>query len=487
MDAHRQEGGQALGVVVVRRRSPRLCSSMMRLLLILGAAHCALLPSRYMVHHASQRRLRSHGCSACAGSSDEDELLRRRMEKIEQKEKLAEAESISLLQSRLADIASGDEQERALYAKGCGALPVVCMDAMVPRQRFEIDTDDPTLCRLLRDIGLGGIFVMLSLNPKQRKCRRSGVVVRVVLCDALRERDGTPTAVRASLVGRRRVRVLGASEGLETRIGRFRRGYDDYTSDPALGWGFERFVNRPSAQAEQSASGAAAAAASGDVWMTSGGAAAAFGKSSATEPSEPSLTLVEVLYDEDEAALYEAGSACEQLKDTSAALPPTTPPTPAPTPPAPTPPTPAPTPPTPPASTAASPPPTTIGEIEADAARLAASLDRWLELARDVRTYDNTDVVASARAEAGKPGLRIDPAVLLDRVVDDIGPQPPTSSPTALALWGAALINPLPALGVSPECRGSVLEAGCAADRLTIVQRAVNRSIANLEGEVPLG
>lgn len=397
------------------------------------------------------------------------------MEKIEQKEKLAEAESISLLQSRLADIASGDEQERALYAKGCGALPVVCMDAMVPRQRFEIDTDDPTLCQLLRDIGLGGIFVMLSLNPKQRKCRRSGVVVRVVLCDALRERDGTPTAVRASLVGRRRVRVLGASEGLETRIGRFRRGYDDYTSDPALGWGFERFVNRPSAQAEQSASGAAAAAASGDVWMTSGGAAAAFGKSSATEPSEPSLTLVEVLYDEDEAALYEAGSACEQLKDASAALP-TPPPTP-------TPPTPTPT---PPGSTAASPPPTTISEIEADAARLAASLDHWLELARDVRTYDNTDVVASARAEAGKPGLRVDPAVLLDRVVDDIGPQPPTSSPTALALWGAALINPLPALGVSPECRGAVLEAERAADRIKIVQRAVDRAIGNLEGNLPL-
>ena len=55
-----------------------------------------------------------------------------------------------------------------------------------------------------------------------------------------------------------------------------------------------------------------------------------------------------------------------------------------------------------------------------------------------------------------------------------------------IPLWGGALINPLPSLGVSTEVRGAVLEAQGAAERVALVQRAVSRSIANLEGRRPL-
>ena len=100
-------------------------------------------------------------------------------------------------------------------------------------------------------------------------------------------------------------------------------------------------------------------------------------------------------------------------------------------------------------------------------------------------SYDNVDVVATARVMKGQPGLRIDPAALIRNVLKDLGEQP-TDDPTALALWGAALVNPLPALGVAPEIRGRVLEAPNAMRRLQILEWGVKRSIGNLEGTAPL-
>eukprot|EP00965_Chrysotila_dentata_P216546 6189440-Pleurochrysis_carterae.AAC.2 len=70
--------------------------------------------------------------------------------------------------------------------------------------------------------------------------------------------------------------------------------------------------------------------------------------------------------------------------------------------------------------------------------------------------------------------------------MSDIGPMPPVTAPTALALWGAALINPLPPLGVAPEVRATVLSAPDAHARLRCLERALRRSIANLEGRLPL-
>ena len=391
-----------------------------------------------MAHASAETAYRIVNVRACADYDDDDELLRKRLEDLTKREEAEQAQQMAQLQRRMGNINTGDAQERALYAAGVGNLPVICLDALVPRQRMELDTDDPTFCRLLRDTGLGGLLVLTSLNPAQRKVRRSGVIVRVALVDADQEREGVPTAVRASLVGRRRVRIIGPAEGLSLRVGRMRRGYDDYTSDPALGWGVERFVNRPQAAGSELAEAV-------EQGLDQGSAAS--GSSDASmQHTVWSSTRVTVLSDADEAELYEAGSACAYF-----AQPPEQPP-----------------------------------ELQASAAQLAASLARWLELARNKATYDDIRVTCGARAQHGAPGLCLDPDVLFERLLEDLGPQPSPTSPTALALWAAALINPLPSLGVAPECRGAVLEAACAADRVSIVQRAVDRSIRNLEGEVPL-
>lgn len=114
-------------------------------------------------------------------------------------------------------------------------------------------------------------------------------------------------------------------------------------------------------------------------------------------------------------------------------------------------------------------------------------LQKWQCLASDLKTYENTDVVAGSRVMKGEPGLHVDPAALIRKVLSDLGERPdPTKNPTAFALWGAALINPLPALGVSPEIRGRVLEAPTAQMKLEILEWGVMRSIANLEGKTPL-
>ncbi|EOD36895.1 hypothetical protein EMIHUDRAFT_433737 [Emiliania huxleyi CCMP1516] len=167
----------------------------------------------------------------------------------------------------------------------------------------------------------------------------------------------------------------------------------------------------------------------------------------AAHHTEWSLTPFEVLADADEAPLYEPGGVCD------AAWP----------------------------AEGDSPPPASLVEA---AARLSADLEAWRRLAAERSTYDDPAVTAGARARRGD--LRLDPALLLARVCRDLGPKPPPEAPTALALWGGALINPLPSLGVSTEVRGAVLEAQGAAERVALVQRAVSRSIANLEGRRPL-
>jgi hypothetical protein len=119
------------------------------------------------------------------------------------------------------------------------------------------------------------------------------------------------------------------------------------------------------------------------------------------------------------------------------------------------------------------------------AERLIPLLVKWLSLASNSHTYENIDVVATAHVlRPVLTGLRVDPAALLRNVLADLGERP--SDPTALAFWGAALINPLPVLGVSPEVRGRILEAPDASSRLDILEWGIKRSIRNLDGTVPL-
>ena len=48
------------------------------------------------------------------------------------------------------------------------------------------------------------------------------------------------------------------------------------------------------------------------------------------------------------------------------------------------------------------------------------------------------------------------------------------------ALWVAALINPLPALGVALEIRPAALAASTALERVEVVKRGLQDSIARL-------
>jgi hypothetical protein len=120
------------------------------------------------------------------------------------------------------------------------------------------------------------------------------------------------------------------------------------------------------------------------------------------------------------------------------------------------------------------------------AAALVPLIEQWYRLASNPRTYNNIAVVASTRLERGAPGLRVNPETLLRKVKMELGPMPPPTKPTAFALWGAALINPLPALGVSTEIRGAVLHVDGAEAKLDVLERGLLRSIKNLRGIAPL-
>jgi hypothetical protein len=120
------------------------------------------------------------------------------------------------------------------------------------------------------------------------------------------------------------------------------------------------------------------------------------------------------------------------------------------------------------------------------ATSLIPLLDQWYSLASNLNTYNNIDVVAATRVQSGEPGLRVNPKNLLQKVKMELGPRPPPSRPTAFAIWGAALINPLPALGVSSEVRGAVLHVKGADAKLDVLERGLVRSIRNLNGSMPL-
>jgi hypothetical protein len=115
---------------------------------------------------------------------------------------------------------------------------------------------------------------------------------------------------------------------------------------------------------------------------------------------------------------------------------------------------------------------------------LVLLVDEWFALASNVDTFKNTNVTASSRIRKGHPGLWVDSGKLLQRVWKELGPRPTT--PTAFCFWAAALINPLPALGVSLEIRGQMLEAPTVERRLNVLEWGLIRSIDNLKGTRPL-
>ena len=344
----------------------------------------------------------------------------------------AEEASETLLRERLSerlnDLAMADDREASLMSQRYVELPAVCLDAMVPGQRMEIDTSDPQFGSMLRTLGLGGMFFMTSLRFKERRVRRQGVIVRIAHVDAIRSDDrGLPASVSASLVAKRRACILGSSR---QRLGRWRRMYDPDGEVSALGWGEEALVKTvPPMDAEGPLEEAPSAAV--EVGSLGDGTR---------------LPLCRLrLMDEEEVNGGGGGGGVAGSGNAK--------------------------------STVGS-----DGGAEAACTRVVTLLGAWSAMVRDPATFDDVNVVASARTRHGEPGLRVNASRVLDSVLEDLGPRP--LQPTALALWVAAIINPLPALGVAPECRAAVLEAPGAIERLAVVERALLRSLRNLRGEL---
>lgn len=356
--------------------------------------------------------------------------LSERIAQVEQKE----SSFVAGLQKRVQSVAEAEEFDSTMTlssgdGKGQGSavveLPVVCLDALLPNQRLAGSTTDPNFCNLLRSVGLGGMFVMTSLNNRQRKIRRFGVMARLELVDVddgdENENEGmydnaqfnrmlsSPTSVTFSIVGKRCCEVLGPAKGMKCRIGRWRRGYDPDGEESRLGWGEERFVDK---------------------------------SDELKSVEDVCETLPESKYDESQWNTNEVLFVSEDTKPTSDSI--------------------------------------------AKATYLIPLIERWTSLASDQTTYDNVDVVARTRRKSGQPGLTVNVSALLRKVQQELGPMPSPECPAMFAMWGAALINPLPALGVATEIRGAVLEAEGAEKKLGVLERGLIKSINNLDGTQPL-
>ena len=339
--------------------------------------------------------------------ADGDDGLSKRIRDVQQ----TQESFIDGIQKRVNIVSKSQEfDDELLRGSGTVELPTICFDALLPNQRLSGSTTDPTFMTFLRKLGLGGSFVMTSLNNRQRRMRRFGVVAKIEFVDMDGDLEDC-TAVSFVLLGRQRCEIMGPADSMSERIGRWRRGYDPDGEESRLGWGPESFVKKTSPEE--------------DIGHPT---------SSIQIESPPDVSVWTT-------------NRIRILDDTSEDV-----------------------------------DPATIDH----ATRLIPLVERWIDLASDESTYDNTEVVAATRRKSGEPGLSVDAAALIRKVQSELGEMPRPSTPTAFCLWVAALINPLPPLGVSTECRGAILEAKSAKVRLEILERTLVKSLNNLDGTRPL-
>ena len=69
----------------------------------------------------------------------------------------------------------------------------------------------------------------------------------------------------------------------------------------------------------------------------------------------------------------------------------------------------------------------------------------------------------------------------IEHLLSELGEMPSASRPAELGLWAAALVNPLPALGVAPELRVDALNCTDSLARLRIVLTGVELSLSHLQ------
>lgn len=402
-----------------------------------------------------------------SSSSSINEELRLRMAKLKSSERMEEILSSKSLSSPNAKL-SPDSDDQVNVQKFI-ELPVICFDALLPHQHLEGRTQDPTFSRFLRSIGVGGFFVMTSIQPKSRMVRRNAVICKVIAVDAKLQKTNTddkdgddktfldiPTAVDFEILGHSTCRIVDSAAAatpaaidddgnsmldtsrMKQRIGRWRRMYDPNGEESCLGWGEERFVDLTTELSKRKK----------DVLPAQ--EEERNGKETISRPLLPtewSSCWVEIhlepVYDDHD------DNAEKDIETT-----------------------------------------TMLDTLRRD-------IDRWIDLASDPSTYENVDVTASVRILKGQPGLYVDPRKLLKNVQGRLGPRPSYElvhrvdctrivDPTKFLLWAAALINPIPPLGVAPEIRGAILEAPTVRQKIEVLKVGLIRSIRNLEGKQPL-
>lgn len=377
--------------------------------------------------------LQSSSTSSSPSENDDNDSdmmaeLSRRISDLSESERQTSETFQQGLQRRVASVAASDELEAKALTSGTTNLPAIVFDQLLPNQRLAGRTTDPTFGKLLRDLGLGGLFVMVSLDARARKVRRSGVIARVEYVDVDAPETSSwggvgpggeaPTAVDFRIVGRARCRILGPTTDMEARVGRWRRGHDPDGEESVLGFAKERFLDSELGVDD-------------GTTVFNGGADFEF------VLSEWTPVKIDVALEN------------EDMEEITL-------------------------------------------DILDKAQSIVPMLQHWIELASSSNTYDNTDVVASARIKKGEPGLLTDPQKHINSVLKDLGPmtEPSTDSTSKdlheFCFWGAALINPLPPLGVSLEVRGRMLEATSIEERLDLLEKTVSRSIQNLDGSRPL-
>lgn len=345
--------------------------------------------------------------------------LSNRIKQIKKSESESGDRFTSGLHQRIQELQSANVIKEQ-FENGTSFLPFISLDALLPKQKLKGSTEDPTFIQLLIDVGLGGWFVMTSLDYRSRKIRRNGVICKVEFIDAAKNvnsfvvgrHSNIPTSVDFVIAGKRRCRVVGKSKSLKLRIGRWRRIYDENGEEALLGWGEEQFLD--------------ASDASNDVALVDNNESPL---QKIKDSRHWSLTEVEFDFDENEKMsqeMIQKAKSCVPL------------------------------------------------------------VDEWYNLASNEQTYQNVNVTATIRIQRNKPFLSVKPDKILLQVLKELGERPPVEDPTAFAFWAAALINPLPALGVSLEIRGKMLEAFTVEDRLNILESGLVRSIQNLKGERPL-
>ncbi|OEU17053.1 hypothetical protein FRACYDRAFT_239656 [Fragilariopsis cylindrus CCMP1102] len=313
------------------------------------------------------------------------------------------------------------------------SLPVITFDALLPQQKLEGSTEDTTFIKfLIHEIGLGGHFMMTSLEYKSRKIRRNGVVCKLEFLNAASATTTTPVAMTSSsnnndlptsvhfvIVGKKRCRVAVGNKAnsskdkdLKLRIGRWRRCYDENCEESQLGWGEERFKDIDVVVDDDDDNNKGND--DNEIVVDQSSSPTILPSSSLPLPTDPKQwNEIEIEYKDLDNHENDSNNNDNNIASN-------------------------------------------IEKVEA----LIPYVDEWYDLASNIKTYQNLNVTATARIQWDQPYLTIEPEKLL-----------------------RPLINPLPALGVSLEIRGNILEANTIQQKLQILELGLMRSIQNLKGE----